>query len=51
MCDDRYRDLAAVLDQALAADGIVLYAAHVVDKVAPVGPGTAPTVVANRVGG
>ncbi|MFV8241261.1 DUF4192 domain-containing protein [Mycolicibacterium peregrinum] len=33
-CDDRYRDLAAVLDEALAADGIELYAAHVVDKVA-----------------
>ncbi|MFV8164989.1 DUF4192 domain-containing protein [Mycobacterium sp. 134] len=33
-CDDRYRDLASMLDQALAADGIELYAAHVVDKVA-----------------
>lgn len=33
-CDDRYRDLAAVLDDTLAADGIELYAAHVVDKVA-----------------
>ncbi|CRZ14892.1 DUF4192 domain-containing protein [Mycolicibacterium neworleansense] len=33
-CDDRYRDLASVLDQALAADGIELCAAHVVDKVA-----------------
>ncbi|KHO22292.1 DUF4192 domain-containing protein [Mycolicibacterium setense] len=33
-CDDRYRDLTSVLDQALAADGIELYAAHVVDKVA-----------------
>ncbi|MBP2452933.1 DUF4192 domain-containing protein [Mycolicibacterium lutetiense] len=34
VCDDRYRELAAVLDQTLAADGIRLYAAHVVDKVA-----------------
>ncbi|MGW4095714.1 DUF4192 domain-containing protein [Mycobacterium sp. NPDC004974] len=34
VCDDRYRDLASVLEQALAADGIELYAAHVVDKVA-----------------
>ncbi|OLT92811.1 DUF4192 domain-containing protein [Mycobacterium syngnathidarum] len=33
-CDDRYRDLASVLDQALAVEDIELYAAHVVDKVA-----------------
>lgn len=33
-CDDRYRDLAAKLGRVLAADGIELYAAHVVDKVA-----------------
>lgn len=33
-CDDRYRALASMLDEALAADGIELYAAHVVDQVA-----------------
>ncbi|CQD22440.1 hypothetical protein BN970_05299 [Mycolicibacterium conceptionense] len=33
-CDDRYRDLASVLDEAFAVEGIELYAAHVVDKVA-----------------
>ncbi|MDH6193522.1 hypothetical protein M2272_000143 [Mycobacterium frederiksbergense] len=34
VCDDRYRDLALVLDRALAEEGIELYAAHVVDRVA-----------------
>ena len=33
-CDDRYRDLASVLDEAFAVEGIELYAAHVVDQVA-----------------
>lgn len=34
MCNDEYRQLAAALADALAARGIELYAAHVVDKVA-----------------
>ena len=34
MCTDEYRELAAGLQHALAARGIELYAAHVVDRVA-----------------
>jgi hypothetical protein len=34
MCNDEYRELATVLQHALAARGIELYAAHVVDRVA-----------------
>jgi hypothetical protein len=34
MCIDEYRELAAALQDALAARGIELYAAHVVDRVA-----------------
>ncbi|MGX9791058.1 DUF4192 domain-containing protein [Mycobacterium sp. MMS18-G62] len=34
MCNDEYRELAAGLQHALAARGIELYAAHVVDRVA-----------------
>ncbi|MGV0815605.1 DUF4192 domain-containing protein [Mycolicibacterium boenickei] len=33
-CDDRYRELVWTLDEALAAAGIELCAAHVVDRVA-----------------
>ena len=33
-CDDRHRDLALVLEQSLAAEGVELCAAHVVDRVA-----------------
>lgn len=34
MCNDEYRELASALQRALAARGIELYAAHVVDRVA-----------------
>ncbi|OMC02804.1 DUF4192 domain-containing protein [Mycolicibacterium fortuitum] len=33
-CDDRYRDLASVLEASLSVEDIELYAAHVVDRVA-----------------
>ncbi|MBU9764680.1 DUF4192 domain-containing protein [Mycobacterium sp. TNTM28] len=33
-CDDRYGELASILELALSADGVELYAAHVVDQVA-----------------